>query len=113
MLPAATHLATFYAAISSLASSLPPTLVASTPSILHGMRGELVRLQCGDLEMRFWSMNMNIPWSFVGTVAARLVQESRMGFPGLHLTIFQHEVKGLVVFVTVTAAGVAVPLLSA
>ena len=56
---------------------------------------------------------MNIPWSFVGTVAARLVQESRMGFPGLHLTIFQHEVKGLVVFVTVTAAGVAVPLLSA
>ena len=81
--------------------------------MLYSIRGEMVRFECGDLEMRFWSMNTNIPWSFVGTVAARLVQESRMGFPGLHGTIFRHDVKGLVIFVTVTAVGVAMPLLSA
>ena len=55
-------------------------------------------------------MTTFIPWSFVSTVAARLGASARMGFTGLHASVFVHEVAGLVVFVSLTAVGVPVPL---
>ena len=61
--------------------------------------------------MRFFSMNALIPWSFVGIVAARLRENTAMGFTGLHGTVFVHETAGLAVFVTLTAVGVPVPWL--
>lgn len=69
----------------------------------------MVRYQFGGLELRFFSMTTLIPWSFVGTVVARLRENTKMGFTGLHNTVFTHETTGLMVFVTLTAVGVPVP----
>lgn len=59
--------------------------------------------------MMFFSANALIPWSFVGTVAARLSHSAARGYTGLHGSMFKNEVIGLVVYVTVTAAGVPQP----
>lgn len=59
--------------------------------------------------MIFFSTNSLIPWSFVGAVAARLSQSAARGYTGLHGTMFKNEVMGMVVYVTLTAAGVPTP----
>ena len=73
------------------------------------MRGQVVRFKLGELELMFFSANSLIPWSFVGTVAARLSQNAAMGYTGLHGSLFVNEVMGMAVFVTLTAAGVPKP----
>ena len=55
-------------------------------------------------------MTTFIPWSFVSTVAARLSTSAKMGFTGLHGTVFVHEAAGLAVFVSLTAVGQPVPV---
>lgn len=109
VLPAAAKLSLFYTKLHLLSSSFPPTLSATAPAILDGIAGQMVRFQCGGLELSFFSSTL-IPWSFVATVAARLRQSTANGFTGLHGTVFEHKAAGLVVFVTLVAAGVPVPV---
>lgn len=109
VLPAAAKLSLFYTKLHLLSSSFPPTLSATTPAILDGIPGQMVRFQYGGLELSFFSRTTLIPWSFVATVAARLRQSTGSGFTGLHGTVFEHKAAGLVVFVTLVAAGVPVP----
>lgn len=59
--------------------------------------------------MMFFSANALIPWSFVGAVAARLSHNAARGYTGLHGSIFENEAMELVVYVTLTAAGVPAP----
>ncbi len=71
----------------------------------------MVRFQGGGLEMRFFSINSVIPWSFVAAVAVRMGQNAAMGLTGLYGTVFEHQGTGFVVFVTLTAVGVPLPRL--
>lgn len=109
VLPAAARLTIFYGRLFLLSNSFPPTMSASIPVVYNGMSGSMVQFQSGGLQMRFFSTNALIPWSFVATVAARLRQNAARGFTGLYGTVFVHETTGLAVFVTLTAAGVPVP----
>lgn len=49
-------------------------------------------------------MNTQIPWAFVTAVAAKLRDNTRMGYTGLHYGKFMHEM-GLVVFIILRAVG--------
>lgn len=104
--PASQALSLFYTGIFLRATTYSPTQLASYPyTIGNGaLGGELLRLALGGFEMRFFSMNTRIPWGFVMSVAARLRDNTKMGYTGLHYGKFEHET-GLVIFVTVTAVG--------
>lgn len=106
---AALHLCIFYSRIAHLSATFPPFLSAGTPAVHNGLRGQAVSFHVGGLELTFFSPNSLIPWTFVGTVAARLSHSAARGYTGLHGTMFQNEVMGLVVYVTMTAAGVPPP----
>lgn len=92
-----------------LSLAFPPNRLAGAATIHNGMSGYLACFRYGGLEIRFFSMTTLIPWSFVASVAARLRQNTVMGFTGLHGTVFMHEGTKAAVFVTLTAAGVPVP----
>lgn len=109
VIPAAARLSIFYARLFLLSSSYPPYLSAGAPVTYFGMRGQMLLFRYGGLELRFFSMNTAIPWSFVRAVAARLRANTALGFTGLHATVFAQEATGFAVFVTLTAAGVPVP----
>jgi len=106
IIPASHALFLFYQHILLHAGTFASTALARSPSTIgHGMlAGNLLRLTVGGLEIRFFSMNTQIPWGFVTSVVGMLSDNTRMGYTELHYGKFTHET-GLVIFVTLTAVG--------